>query len=560
MAEHEELVAEMALFENISAHERVQLGRKRRQQQLKRWSQNEKDFYKMRKKSERTRKPPSGQHNIRFVPSVILLESSARNDIEEVRRLLKSGVDPDSTNEDGLTAVHQCCIDSNEEMIKLLFEFGANVNATDHELWTPLHAAAACGNLNILKLVIEKGGDLLAVNSDGNMPYDICENNKTLSYIEFGMTQKGITQEMIDQTRKAPENKMLNDLKNLAKKGESLEFRDEQGATPLHIAAANDYLSVVEFLLDQNVTVDAVDNDLWRPIHAAACWCKYPGVLEMLVHGGADLSATTKNGETPFDICEDPELKMVLTELKTQMETDSKTHVHDIRRSQSQNSRSQSVRRTSIRDKNKISRREALEEAMLWQEKEKTSENHQGDDQIKEKLNHKESEKCKTPENDVNLVVTSENMEKTGETYESFRFKSNQGVKVDGLEENSCRLKESVNEIQKRLTEEVDLRAGDGPVSQSDLNVSPRNYSSTSVSESVKVEIRVTVNGSPSSGPETLSDLNNYHQCQNQVPHQDKDKPFGEQLKPTFSDAPKWKFKSSEVIGKRKKHRFCIVM
>ncbi|XP_076358164.1 protein phosphatase 1 regulatory subunit 16A-like [Tachypleus tridentatus] len=543
MAEHEELVAEMALFENLSTHERVQLSRKRRQQQLKQWSQNEKDFYKMRKKSERTRKSHGAQHNIHFIPSVILLEASSRNDIEEVRRLLKSGVDPDSTNEDGLTALHQCCIDNNEEMIELLFEFGANVNAKDHELWTPLHAAAACGNLNILKHVIEKGGDLLAVNSDGNMPYDICENKKTLRYIEFEMTQKGITQEMIDETRKAPEYKMLNELKNLAEKGESLEFRDGQGATPLHIAAANDYMSVVEFLLDQNVTVDADDNDLWQPIHAAACWCTDSGVLEMLVHAGADLSATTKNGETPFDICEDPELKMVLSELKTQMETDSKTHVHDIRRSQSLNSRSQSVRRTSIKDKNKISRREVLEEARLRQETEKACENHQGDQQIKEKLNSKESENCKTLENDVISVVSSENMETNGETCESFRFKSKEGVK------------ESVNEPQKRLTE-VELRAGDGSVSQSDLNVCQREYSSASVSESVKVEIHVTVNGSPPNGPGTISDVKNY---QNQVPHQDKERSFGEQAKPTFSDAPKWKFKSSEVIGKRKK-RFCIVM
>lgn len=39
-----------------------------------------------------------------------------------------------------------------------------------------------------------------------------------------------------------------------------------------------------------------------------------------------------------------------------------------LRRSHSQNTRSQSVRRTSIREKNKISRREAIEEARIRQE------------------------------------------------------------------------------------------------------------------------------------------------------------------------------------------------
>lgn len=101
-----------------------------------------------------------------------------------VRRLLKKGVNPDSTNEDGLTALHQCCIDDNEEMMKILVEFGANVNAEDSEKWTPLHAAATCGHLHLVRYLIAAGANLLAVNADGNMPYDICEDEKTLDCIE----------------------------------------------------------------------------------------------------------------------------------------------------------------------------------------------------------------------------------------------------------------------------------------------------------------------------------------------------------------------------------------
>ena len=40
----------------------------------------------------------------------------------------------------------------------------------------------------------------------------------------------------------------------------------------LHIAAANGYIRVVEFLLDQHVSTDIEDNDKWQPVHAAACW------------------------------------------------------------------------------------------------------------------------------------------------------------------------------------------------------------------------------------------------------------------------------------------------
>lgn len=45
----------------------------------------------------------------------------------------------------------------------------------------------------------------------------------------------GITQEDIDDTRLVPEKKMLNDLKQIAKRGGDLEFINSDGATPVSI-------------------------------------------------------------------------------------------------------------------------------------------------------------------------------------------------------------------------------------------------------------------------------------------------------------------------------------
>jgi len=35
------------------------------------------------------------------------------------------------------------------------------------------------------------GADLLAVNADGNMPYDLCDDVATLNYIESEMARQG---------------------------------------------------------------------------------------------------------------------------------------------------------------------------------------------------------------------------------------------------------------------------------------------------------------------------------------------------------------------------------
>lgn len=85
-----------------------------------------------------------------------------------------------------------------------------------------------------------------------------------------------------------------------------------------------------------------------------------------MVQSGADLEAKTKNGETPLDICEDPELKERIVQLKNEMETKrNSSHSNRLKRSHSSNTRTQSVRRTSIREKSQISRREAKLEAKM---------------------------------------------------------------------------------------------------------------------------------------------------------------------------------------------------
>lgn len=115
------------------------------------------------------------------------------------------------------------------------------------------------------------------------MPYDICDDDVTLDYIETQMDRIGITQEMIDKKRSQTENQMLTDLENLIKKtpvnsfrtiDDIFSYRNSDGVTPLHIASANGYQTVVDYLLKQHVSINLQDKDGWTPIHAAAFWCQ----------------------------------------------------------------------------------------------------------------------------------------------------------------------------------------------------------------------------------------------------------------------------------------------
>ena len=94
-------------------------------------------------------------------------------------------------------------------------------------------------------LSIYRGADLLAVNADLNMAYDISEDEQTLDYIESEMAKRGITQELIDETRAMTENQMLNDMRVLVTNGYDLNFKDEQGATPVCFFVSREYSRIL---------------------------------------------------------------------------------------------------------------------------------------------------------------------------------------------------------------------------------------------------------------------------------------------------------------------------
>lgn len=68
------------------------------------------------------------------------------------------------------------------------------------------------------------------------MPYDICEDESALDLIESEMARRGVTQQLIDDTRATTENKMLMELQKAVKDNQNylLESYDLQGATPVN--------------------------------------------------------------------------------------------------------------------------------------------------------------------------------------------------------------------------------------------------------------------------------------------------------------------------------------
>ncbi|XP_075693799.1 protein phosphatase 1 regulatory subunit 12A-like isoform X2 [Rhinoderma darwinii] len=277
----------------------------KRREQLLRWLDSETDRCLP---PGSVRRPP----RVRFAQGAVFMAACSAGDREEVRQLLAAGAPINGTNVDGLTALHQACIDENMDMVQFLVENGACVNQQDNEGWTPLHAAASCGFVSIAQYLISKGANVAMVNSEGELPLDVSHESAMEKLLKSEVKKQGVD---LDVARKEEEELMLRDARRWLNNGKYDEIRHHTtGATPLHVAAAKGYTEVIKLLLQLGFDVDSRDLDGWTPLHAAAHWGQQDA-CRLLCEALCDMEAVNKVGQTSFDVADDS-LESVLEEMK----------------------------------------------------------------------------------------------------------------------------------------------------------------------------------------------------------------------------------------------------
>uniref|UniRef100_A0A8C6ML41 Protein phosphatase 1 regulatory subunit 12C n=1 Tax=Nothobranchius furzeri TaxID=105023 RepID=A0A8C6ML41_NOTFU len=432
----------------------------KRREQLKRWTGSSTD--KASDVPRRRRRPESAggdgsspnlkqrfRKSVRFDRAAEFLAACANGDTEEAEAMLEEAKQTKTrngegmldivncSNADGITALHQACIDGSIEMVTFLVDHGASVNQVDSEGWTPLHVASSCGNPDIVEFLLQKGASLTAVNCDGDVPLDIALDEATDTLLQDYSQKLGVN---LEAAKRREEEQMMADARTWLSEGLPADVRNPRtGATPLHVAAAKGYLEALKILCQCGLDVSAIDFDGWTPLHAAAHWGQ-PEACCVLAEQLCNMEARSNGGQTPFDVA-DENLTDLLEELSQKQANVKEQNQAGSNAANTQNKRRRSsVCRMSSKDK------------MSVQDQSKERGISGGLELSEEKESSPESSTVSSP--DSESVTTSEEKDQDVEEKEQEQDKMSRTARVQPTPQMKDALAESPNMEKKQQSKQ----------------------------------------------------------------------------------------------------------
>lgn len=246
------------------------------------------------------------------------LEVGYREHRKKLKLLLLEKCGPDFRTRDGGTALHAVLdlLQIEEElsvaMVEMLLEKGVDVNTQNNIGRTALHQATLRGKLSVLEVLLKSGANPNPQDASGSSPlhhsvYASLRDRLSMTLLEYG-ADVNIRDANGDTVIDAmfPKN-VYSRLPQFLLEAVEPNYRVRgYGRTTLHLAVNGSSVSFVKKLLDGGADIASTDDLGWTPLHVAAnCGDGTSGdkeMIELLLERGADWNARNKNGETPIDL------------------------------------------------------------------------------------------------------------------------------------------------------------------------------------------------------------------------------------------------------------------
>ena len=245
-------------------------------------------------------------------------------DTNVLEPLIRRGANVTAKDNEGLTALHHVArYGWLKQHVSALVKAGAKLESTDNIHCTPLMRAVHFQKLSMSRALVESGASVNATGKDGCTPILLAYQNYTIAIgsmlIQAGaiVSEEAMSGDFLSKCllEAARENYDVA-IRQCVKLGVSVDFGDDDGNTPLCLAAKYGHNLSVSALLAVGANVDA-QNAIGDTALMIAVQKKRSDMISMLACAGANLELHNKIGDTALIISAKSECEKATDELIT---------------------------------------------------------------------------------------------------------------------------------------------------------------------------------------------------------------------------------------------------
>ncbi|XP_077350718.1 ankyrin-3-like isoform X5 [Festucalex cinctus] len=232
--------------------------------------------------------------------------ASKEGHVEVVAELLKLGAAVDAATKKGNTALHIASLAGQSEVVKELVTNGANVNAQSQNGFTPLYMAAQENHLEVVRFLLENSASQSMATEDGFTPLAVAlqqGHDQVVSLLLENDTKGKVRLPALHIAARKDDTKaaalLLQNDHNADVESKMMNRTTESGFTPLHIAAHYGNINVATLLLNRGAAVDFMARNDITPLHVASKRGN-SNMVKLLLDRGSKIDAKTKDGLTPL--------------------------------------------------------------------------------------------------------------------------------------------------------------------------------------------------------------------------------------------------------------------
>ncbi|XP_073683775.1 ankyrin-1 isoform X4 [Garra rufa] len=233
--------------------------------------------------------------------------ASKEGHVEVVAELIKIGAAVDAATKKGNTALHIASLAGQADVVKELVNNGANINAQSQNGFTPLYMAAQENHLDVVKFLLDNGSSQSIATEDGFTPLAVAlqqGHDQVVSLLLENDTKGKVRLPALHIAARKDDTKaaallLQNDHNADVESKMMVNRTTESGFTPLHIAAHYGNINVATLLLNRGAAVDFKARNDITPLHVASKRGN-ANMVRLLLERGARIDAKTKDGLTPL--------------------------------------------------------------------------------------------------------------------------------------------------------------------------------------------------------------------------------------------------------------------